>query len=378
MTEESGGPPFPIGGPTSTSWREHALSRVGEQRFLTHWFESHPDPSRAVDPEAFDMIHRHLNAAKEAAEGTGKLGWRGGFKSLFGGAPVERAMSNLDAAEGELLRVAPEEYVRGQMPNLVAHIRAHLPANDPRRERAEKIASAEPNTPLNDVEKDAVVGAVRIGSLESRREVTRVRSFRNVLLVTAAVLALVMAGVVVLGVFRPDDVPLCFAPGDVVVCPTSVEKVPGTPTGATAAGQARTPDDSAVDAAMREAAAPWDVPLVALLGLTAAAVAAAVGLRNIQGTITPYSLPVALAVLKLPTGALTGVLGILLMRGEFIPGLSALDSPAQILSWAIVLGYAQQLLTRFVDQQAHEVLADVGGGGNRPASPAAQQPPSNC
>jgi hypothetical protein len=37
------------------------------------------------------------------------------------------------------------------------------------------------------------------------------------------------------------------------------------------------------------------------------------------------------------------------MRGAFVPGLSALDTPAQILSWAIVFGYAQQLFTRFVD-----------------------------
>ena len=33
------------------------------------------------------------------------------------------------------------------------------------------------------------------------------------------------------------------------------------------------------------------------------------------------------------------------MRGEFVPGLSALDSPAQIIAWAILFGYAQQLFT---------------------------------
>jgi hypothetical protein len=70
--------------------------------------------------------------------------------------------------------------------------------------------------------------------------------------------------------------------------------------------------------------------------------------------------PVAAAVLKLPTGALTALLGLLLMRGDFIPGLSALDSPGQIIAWAIVLGYSQQLLTRFVDQHAQTVLDSVG------------------
>ena len=42
-------------------------------------------------------------------------------------------------------------------------------------------------------------------------------------------------------------------------------------------------------------------------------------------------LPVAMAVLKLPTGAITAFLGLLLMRGQFVPGLSALDTSAQIL-----------------------------------------------
>jgi hypothetical protein len=72
-------------------------------------------------------------------------------------------------------------------------------------------------------------------------------------------------------------------------------------------------------------------------------------------------LPVALALLKLPLGAITALLGLLLMRGEFVPGLSALDTSAQILAWALVFGYAQQLFTQLVDRQAHAVLDSVRG-----------------
>jgi hypothetical protein len=107
--------------------------------------------------------------------------------------------------------------------------------------------------------------------------------------------------------------------------------------------------------------------------MVAAAVAAAFSLRDVRGTSTPYSLPAALAFLKLPSGALTAVLGLLLMRGEFVPGLSALDSSAQIISWAVVFGYAQQLFTGMVDKQASAVLKDVGGhgaAGDRPTSAA--------
>lgn len=41
--------------------------------------------------------------------------------------------------------------------------------------------------------------------------------------------------------------------------------------------------------------------------------------------------------------------------------MSALDTSGQIIAWAIVLGYAQQLFTHFVDQQAQTVLNSVRG-----------------
>jgi hypothetical protein len=74
----------------------------------------------------------------------------------------------------------------------------------------------------------------------------------------------------------------------------------------------------------------------------------------------PY---VALFLLKLPAGALTAVLGLLCMRGGFVPGLTALDSSAQILAWAIIFGYAQQVFTRLVDNQGQDLLEDVAGQG---------------
>jgi hypothetical protein len=36
----------------------------------------------------------------------------------------------------------------------------------------------------------------------------------------------------------------------------------------------------------------------------------------------PYDVPLALALLKVPTGALTAIAGILLLGGGFVPGLS--------------------------------------------------------
>jgi hypothetical protein len=59
------------------------------------------------------------------------------------------------------------------------------------------------------------------------------------------------------------------------------------------------------------------------------------------------------------------------MRGGFVPGLSALDSSAQIIAWALVFGYAQQLLTRLVDSRAQTVLEGAGGDTKSLAAPPA-------
>jgi hypothetical protein len=362
--QSSNGPPrFPVGGPTKMPWREHVLARSRELRNVADWVRLTSDPA-GLKPDvqaAIGSIQDHLDAAKEAAEDTHWPRWHVRARVSIGGAAVERANSNLDSAESEILALAPRDYVRSQLPNLVAHVRAHLPADDARRREVEEIAAKADAASFGEVERGAVVGAVRMASVESRREVTRVRSFRNVLYVSAGLLMLVVLILLAIGFFRPEALPLCFSPENEVVCPTAVDTVDGV-----AAGE--TPSVSEVDPVVRSTAGSWDIIAVTFVGLIAAAVAAAASLKDIKGTSTPYSLPIALAVLKLPTGALTAFLGLQLMRGEFIPGLSALDSPAQILAWAIVFGYAQQLLTGLVDKQAQGVLDEVGKAEQPPAA----------
>jgi hypothetical protein len=120
---------------------------------------------------------------------------------------------------------------------------------------------------------------------------------------------------------------------------------------------------------VEETAKPLDLTVIELVGLTAAAIATAAAIRRIKGSSERYGLPVALASLKLPTGAITAFLGLLLMRGQFVPGLSALDTSAQILAWALVFGYAQQLFTRLVDQQGQTVLDNVRGADRPEPAP---------
>ena len=370
----------PVGGPVWVGWREGTLTRAKELESLCDWVcENNPQAGCEAISEA---IRRHLDAAREAAEAA----QRRPRKRFRNGPLLERAMSNLDAAEAQILNLAAPKYVLGQMPSLLRHVQCHLIPTDPRRQTFERIAKAlgvqdsdhadtsvqvplEKKLAIVDEERGKIATAVRGASSAALREQLRLRSFRNVVVLTTAFMALLAIGVALTGYFNPTWIPLCFKPEEgaqaTVVCP--IEQSPPFPI-----SQEGTNAPIDIDEVVKQTATPYDLMVVELVGLTAAAVAAAAAIRRLRGSSERYGLPAALAALKLPTGAITAFLGLLLMRGQFVPGLSALDTSAQILAWALVFGYAQQLFTRLVDQQGQTVLDNVRGA-NRP--PPSSSPP---
>ena len=61
----------------------------------------------------------------------------------------------------------------------------------------------------------------------------------------------------------------------------------------------------------------------------------------------------------MPLGAFVAILGILAVRGGFVPGLSQLDTPDQILAYALLFGFSQQLFTGVLDSKALSLVADL-------------------
>jgi hypothetical protein len=372
-------PMGPVGGPVSAAWREGTLTRAKELESLCAWVVD--NQTSPVSHALVDAVRFHIKAAREAAR-VEELKPKKRLHLPRYASLRERAMSNLDAAEAQLLNLAPDNYVLGQMPSLVQHVRRHLLAGDPRREELERIAGrlglSDPSHPSAQTtaqppneekvqivreERGQIVTAMRAASSASLREQVRVRSFRNVVVATTVIMTLLAIGIAFAGFRDPTLLPICFAPEEsgtaVVVCPTQQSAVFKTDS------TAETTQD--IDDFVKTTAGRFDLLIIELVGLAAAAVAAAAAIRKIRGSSERYGLPVALAALKLPTGAVTAVLGLLLMRGQFVPGLSALDTSAQILAWALVFGYAQQLFTRFVDQQGQTVLDSVRGASKPPA-----------
>jgi hypothetical protein len=382
-----------VGGPVAVPWREGTLTRAAELEALSIWVVANHCPPE--DPKALvEGIQAHLTAARQAAEGK-QWPWRQRLRLFRTASMIQRAMSNLDAAEAELLNFAPPQYVLGQMPGLLNHVQRHLLPTDPRRLEFERIAQRlrvkDPDHPLVnqakaprpagwigamrpdrmdprrligdrnqapmdhprkltqaertiDQERGKIVTIVRGASSAALREQLRLRSFRKILIATLVGLIALTIGIAVFGWLYPTRVPLCFQPSlesgqSVVVCPTAYsarlgpDQLPGRE----------------LNGAVSEAVRPWDNLTVELVGLTAAAVVATTRIRGIRGSSEAPGLPV-------------------LLRGQFVPGLSALDTPAQILSWALVFGFAQQLFTRLVDQQGQIVLNSVRAA-DRPAEP---------
>ena len=385
-----------IQGPVWVAWREGTLTRAEELEALCEW-EMAKAKAEKRTPNNYrvlaDAIHRHLKAARQAAT---KETLRPNrrlvlIRRIFRNGPlIERAQSNLDAAEAQLLNLVPASYILGQMPCLLRHVQCHLPSTDPARQEFERIArklginDPDRSLPQNsndekskdrentvEAERGQIVTAVRAASSAALRERVRLRNFRNVVVATTVLMALLAIGVAVTGFLRPTLIPLCFAPEAsgqaMVVCPTAQ-----SPSFSTTPAKNTQPGTQVedIDDFTKKTVSPEDLLVVELVGLTAAAVAAAAAIRRIKGSSERHSLPVALAALKLPTGAVTAFLGLLLMRGQFVPGLSALDTSAQILAWALVFGYAQQLFTRLVDQQGQTVLNNVRSAESPQSSPS--------
>ena len=325
-------------------WQQEALARTDELASLLKWFtaEDHQGPQDKHDREALaEVVERYTHESYAILAAPRVTVSR--VRNWVSGATLQRVQASLDAAEVTLLRLAPLDYLRSNMPVFVAEATDVLRPDDPRLVRLVELGDASDDNGLTEDQRNTVVAAISAAKKSSLRAQNRTRSFRNVVLAATGIAATLMLGVALVGIFAPDTLPLCYTPEpDHQVCPAS-----GNPR-------------------------PADSLLIEFAGILGAAISAVFALRKVQGSADPYSVSMALAFLKLPTGALTAFLGLLLISAGFVPGLSALDSSAQILSWAVVLGYSQELFTHLVDQQGQTVLADARFQGNHGVAP----PPS--
>jgi hypothetical protein len=79
----------------------------------------------------------------------------------------------------------------------------------------------------------------------------------------------------------------------------------------------------------------------------------------------------------MPAGAMVAVSGMILLTGNFVPGFSAIDKQGQMLAYALVFGFAQQLFTQMIDHRAEKLVSNIPSKARQRDFPAAEQSPDS-
>jgi hypothetical protein len=162
----------------------------------------------------------------------------------------------------------------------------------------------------------------------------QVRRFRGVLLGTFLGLLIAVALLAILGSAHPGYFPLCVqkqaTTGGTTVCPT----------GGSNPGRA-------------------DLAFIMAIGGIGAILAVAANLTSLKPTGVRYSLSVAQGLIKIPFGAITAMLGIIIVSTQ--SNIGVLATHAGLISTAVVFGYSQQIFTKLIDKRADDLLNQAGG-----------------
>jgi len=249
------------------------------------------EPQKHTAKGIEDFIERARAAAFREDPVPGRVAnwWRGTL--------VEAAYRNMHAARTAMLDLNTDDELRAEIPMVVARANATLHRDDPRLMTIAEL-QAEPAKRLRPRMRRLVGDTYEQLDLDH----AQLRSFRNVIMMSAVFLMFSVAVTLFFVMRNPEWIPLCFKSTDTTVsCPSGVGGPGLKPT--------------------------WpDILVVTGMGTLGGALAAVLSIRNLRGSSTPYDVPVALAALKVSMGALTVFLGLVAIEGGFALGLSNLDS----------------------------------------------------
>ncbi|MFG2127985.1 hypothetical protein ACGFNV_09300 [Streptomyces sp. NPDC048751] len=331
MTDENGD----VADHGNPSWSQRSTAHIADLQGQINRLRNQVS---APDMELLKKAETHLEAARRSLK-------RRSRRERFTGRATDRALANIHEAEVAILRILPEADLRWKGLPVLAEARLHLHQDDLRLQHLEKSLGADP-THVTVEHRDLLVTTLHASYKAEEAERAKVRSFTQLLCAATTVMALIAFGCAMWALAEPDVARrFCFPdnPDDpkslMTVCPLGTE-------------------------------AKWEgVWFIEFVGMLAAAVAGAVSLRQVRGTAGPYHVATALLLLRLPVGALSAVIGVLLLSGQFFPGLTALDTPNQIIAWAIAFGILQEAVTRSVDRQGQFLLENVRTSGRDPEVP---------
>lgn len=313
----------------SESWREAIRADAEELHARNEVLKIKNKKSELVP--LFDDVNRCLTAANEAARNL----------RIFSGTDPERAREQLDTARLLLLEATEdEEDLKAWGPDVSAMVRQHLGTSDPRRQELERVLTQGQcvAVDLSAKHKGKAVAALRAAQAAAATEQNQARSFRIVLRMLFWILSFIAVAIGVFGALRPKVIEICFH--EPVKTPKAQALV--------CAGSESIPNS-------------YDVLVVELIGVAAAALTASFVLRRLDGTATAYSIPFALAMVKMPSGAISAFIGIVFLGAGVVPGVGPEITREEVFAWAAIFGAGQQFVTRLIDMKGREVLDNVRG-----------------
>ncbi|WKG00762.1 hypothetical protein [Mycolicibacterium sp. HK-90] len=295
----------------SSVWREIARGRLADLRAD---LDGLPAECRA-DPRFLDAQHR-LTEAEEIVNAPPSL------RGLLNGAAVEASWIRIHAIDVAVLRLAGPELVRARLPEIVSTGKDLL-GDD--HEAVATLRAVMERAEWTGQDRETLAHSAKAVHAASDSESIRLRSYRNILLGATAALALLAVCFGVVGALRPDTFGL-------VSTGNSMPRA--------------------------------DIAIAALLGLVSASLVGAVAIRRMKGTSTAYALPMASLLLKLPTGALTAVAGLLMVKAGIAGDGVNLTTNAHLVGYSLLFGASQQGITGLVDRQTQSLLDNVASKDN--------------
>jgi hypothetical protein len=297
-----------------------------------------------------DGVDALISKARKAALKEDPKPWR--LPNWWRGVLVEAAYRNLHTARAQIVDLYDKNELDAEVPVALNRAQTSLDRDDLRNTAVEAL-TAEPPERLRPRLRRLIDESYQAKDAQH----AQLRSFRNIVLLSAVLIMLLVVVTLVVVAKHPTAMPLCF-PNEVEASAELEPVTDAEPTTVTTVIGQNCPTTEGPDGAP----SGGDILIVALLGALGGALAGSVSIRNLKGTSTPYDVSVALALLKVPLGAFTAILALVAIRGDFVPGLSVLDSQEQILAYALVFGFAQQVFTQFLDKRAQTLLEEMPGG----------------
>jgi hypothetical protein len=274
---------------------------VGEKlRWLQAELDARDTPAPPGVPEAMATAYQSTRARSTLAN------W-------YSGANIERAWRSLHFAEARVLASSPD--LAGRLPAIRERALEDLSKNDRRVKALLEVKTDNAN------DRATVVEAMRAAYSASDNSHTAVRSLRNRLLLFGLLMLGLNLCLGVLSSVSPNLLPLCVKD----FCATG---------GAGPAG--------------------GDVWLVQLLGALGGAVAVVILLLRTRPSVVAYTLTPYQAIIKVMLGAVLAIAGVLIAATGVLQGIVT-TRPA-LLVLALILGYAQQIGTKFLDNYADAVV----------------------